>query len=159
MTHAELATSESSDAVPSDGEILDGLQQRLDTLKDRIDAAVPEGYDIMALRASETDAKGEDVFDITSDERALVGLSGPFNVPGSQPLPAFSQPVVHEGDEDFADRIPGSAEDRIARTVLIVVAAIALAAAAYFGGLWWAERGAAGDAGALGAVVAAMTAF
>ena len=61
MTNAELASSEANDAVHSDGEFIDALQRRLDALKDRIDAAVPEGYDIVALRASQTDAEGEEL--------------------------------------------------------------------------------------------------
>lgn len=152
MTNAELATSESTSVVDLDGEAIDRLQRRIDALKDRIDAAIPEGYDISALRASESDAPGEDVFEITRDERALVGLSGPFTAPGSQPQPGFTESAFE--DDDPSTIIPGSAEDRLAKAVLIIVAAIALAAAAYFGGLWWAEQNASGDPDALGVVLA-----
>lgn len=153
MTNAEpshnLGWDETSDP---DGDELDRLQRRINALKVRIHDSLPEGYDMSALIAAAGELGGEDVFDITSDEWALGGLTGPLIVPGAQPPPAFGD----RGERQAAGaggRIPSS-QGRWGRVLLLVVAAAALAAAAYFAGLWWASRGDASETASLGAVLA-----
>ncbi len=152
MTQAELSPTPEWEPPDPDGDELDRLQRRINTLKDRIHDALPEGYDMSALIAAGGDMGGEDVFDITSDELALVGLTGPLNVPGWQPQPAFDD----NSGRTRTDHRSQPSEGRWGRVLLLIVAAAALAAAAYLGGLWWASRSVEGEAASLGAALALM---
>jgi len=151
VTHPELSAP--GDWTPDDpeGETLDGLQRRINSLKTRIHDSVPAGYDLSALIAVGGESAAEDVFDITSDELALIGLTGPLIVPGSQPQPAFADDSGRPVDTATGHRFRTN-RGRWGRVALLLVVAAALAAASYFGGVWWASRGNAGDQASLGAV-------
>jgi hypothetical protein len=90
VTTAETSGPEPVDRETQDGDELTRLQWRLDELSRRIADAVPDGYDLEALvKASGEGHESEDVFDITGTLDALTGLTGPLNVPGRTPPPAF----------------------------------------------------------------------
>lgn len=90
MTSAQVPEGNSVDSSDIEGAELVRLQSRLDELSARIKDAVPEGYDLNALiKASGEGHETENVFDITSEQEALIGLTGPLNVPGNSPPPAF----------------------------------------------------------------------
>ena len=94
--------------------------------------------------------------ELGEDEFVLGGLTGPLNVPGAQPQPAFDQLGRHAEHQQVPKFT--TSYGRWGRVVLLLVLAAALAAAAYFGGLWWASRGAAGDPVSLGGVLALLVA-
>jgi hypothetical protein len=90
LTSAEVPDIHPIDSSDVDGAELGRLQSRLDALTARIHDAIPEGYDLDALiKASDEGHETEDVYDITSEKEALTGLTGPLNVPGKTPPPAF----------------------------------------------------------------------
>lgn len=155
MTHAELSHDPDWYETPDpDGDDLDRLQRRINALKDRIYESLPEGYDMAALIAAAGELGGEDVFDITSDELAFGGLTGPLIVPGNQPQPAFDEIGGFAANNRVVKFT--TSQGRWGRVLLLIVVAVALAAAAYFGGLWWASRGGSGGAASLGAVLLAF---
>ena len=91
MTFAELYEGRPIESPEPEDAELDRLQARLDELSERVRAAMPEGYRLDALiKASSEAHETEDVFDITAEQEALSGLSGPLVVPGKTPAPAFA---------------------------------------------------------------------
>ena len=115
---------------------IERLQLRLNELRSRIQAALPEGYDLDELLVAGRDRhESEEVFEITSEIEVLENLAGPLMVPGATPQPAFdAMPPIHTMADDL-ERLPS--ERRASRwkwivialvVIIVVIAAIALAA-------------------------------
>lgn len=119
----------------SDGQAsgIDQLQLRLDELRARIKASLPEGYDLGELiKASGEGHESEEVFEITGEFAALERLAGPLMVPGMSPQPAFDSDSRGESsDEEAGERIEGDRRIRWGWLSLLVVIVLAIAAGVY----------------------------
>ncbi len=126
---------ESAPVRRSDGQAsgIDQLQLRLDELRARIQASLPEGYNLGELiKASGEGHESEEVFEITGEFAALDRLAGPLVVPGMSPQPAFDSDSGAEASvEDASERTGGDRRIRWGWVVLLVVIVVAIAAGVY----------------------------
>lgn len=127
--------SEGAPVARSDGQAsgIDQLQLRLDELRARIQASLPEGYNLGELiKASGEGHESEEVFEITGEFAALERLAGPLVVPGMSPQPAFDSDSRGESSvDDGHERIGADRRIRWGWLLLLVVIVVAIAAGVY----------------------------
>ncbi len=133
MTSAELPDRPPLTSSDTDGAELGRLQSRLDALSERIHEAIPQGYDLDALiKVAGEGHETEDVYDITSEQEALTGLTGPLNVPGKTPPPAFEL----DEEEALAMARAEAAHASVRRSGIVLFAIVVLVIIAAIVGLF-----------------------
>ncbi|HSF85855.1 MAG TPA: hypothetical protein VLG28_09405 [Acidimicrobiia bacterium] len=106
---------------------IERLQLRLNELRTRIQAALPEGFDLDELRRAGGDRhESEEVFEITSEIEVLENLAGPLMVPGATPQPAFDAMPPFRTMADDLEPLPS--ERRASRWKWVIIALVVLIA-------------------------------